>query len=364
MNIYFIITLCLTANLNSTNANNIHPVNPVIEQIGRELRCPVCQGVPIGESPAPMAHSMMHKVRELHAQGKSREEILQYFVERYGEWVLLNPTTKGINWLLWLLPLIIFIFSISAIYFYISTQKKVDRINQSITHNTAAKEQNTYNNNASANNITISSLPKHKHFVKLLPFAIYFLLLLGFVLFSLYTSLFSSKSSSSDQSVKQQNSSSSLPPLFITAAPIDANEWQNLIDKISKEPNNVDLLVRMGHLLIIDRMYEEAQLVTERALKINSSNFEARIHAAALIALTDPQTALNKLYELLQTNPNFANGWLLHGTISMWSGHIDLMYDSFNKYIETAPDGNDKTFIINMLQQLKSTSRFSRPHKN
>ncbi|HET6346968.1 MAG TPA: cytochrome c-type biogenesis protein, partial [Myxococcota bacterium] len=72
--------------------------------IGRELRCPVCQGMAIAESPATMAQDMMKRVREMLDEGKSSDEIKAYFVERYGEWVLLNPPTHGVSLWVWTLP--------------------------------------------------------------------------------------------------------------------------------------------------------------------------------------------------------------------------------------------------------------------
>jgi len=87
------------------------PTDVVIEtpadetyQIGLVLRCPVCQGMPIAESPAEMAQAMMTRIREMHREGKSREEILGYFVDRYGQWVVLEPKAEGLNWLVWVLP--------------------------------------------------------------------------------------------------------------------------------------------------------------------------------------------------------------------------------------------------------------------
>lgn len=87
------------------------PPSTVVEDIddpaflvGRELRCPVCQGRPIADSPSEMAQAMMTRVREMLAEGRSRQEILDYFVASYGEWVLLKPEAKGTNWLVWLLP--------------------------------------------------------------------------------------------------------------------------------------------------------------------------------------------------------------------------------------------------------------------
>jgi cytochrome c-type biogenesis protein CcmH len=72
--------------------------------IGMVLRCPVCQGMPIAESPSDMAQAMMGRTRELLAEGKTRQEVLDYFTARYGDWVLLEPRTSGVNLLLWILP--------------------------------------------------------------------------------------------------------------------------------------------------------------------------------------------------------------------------------------------------------------------
>ena len=75
-----------------------------VESIGAVLRCPVCQGMPIADSPATMAVEMMDLVHEKVAAGQSEEEIINYFIGRYGEWVLLKPTTKGFNIFVWILP--------------------------------------------------------------------------------------------------------------------------------------------------------------------------------------------------------------------------------------------------------------------
>jgi len=74
------------------------------EAIGAVLRCPVCQGMPIVDSPAKMAIEMMDVVNEKVAAGESEEEIINYFIGRYGEWVLLRPTAEGFNVLVWILP--------------------------------------------------------------------------------------------------------------------------------------------------------------------------------------------------------------------------------------------------------------------
>ena len=77
-----------------------------IERLGGELRCPVCRGVSIADSPSALASEMMGIVRSQVAEGKSDEEIRRYFVDRYGEWALLRPKPEGMNLLVWLAPLL------------------------------------------------------------------------------------------------------------------------------------------------------------------------------------------------------------------------------------------------------------------
>jgi cytochrome c-type biogenesis protein CcmH len=69
-----------------------------------ELRCPVCQGLSIADSPATLAGEMRSVVAEQVAAGASDADIRAYFVERYGQWILLVPDAVGANLLLWAAP--------------------------------------------------------------------------------------------------------------------------------------------------------------------------------------------------------------------------------------------------------------------
>lgn len=80
--------------------------NPVLEDRARELskglRCLVCQNESIDESNAPLARELRLVVRERLVEGDSDAEVIDYLVERYGEFVLLKPRTDGWNAVLWL----------------------------------------------------------------------------------------------------------------------------------------------------------------------------------------------------------------------------------------------------------------------
>jgi len=76
------------------------------EEVGGLLRCPVCQGLSVADSPAGMAQKMKGQVRELLAAGFDEEQVQAYFERSYGEFVRLDPPLRGVNWLVWLAPLI------------------------------------------------------------------------------------------------------------------------------------------------------------------------------------------------------------------------------------------------------------------
>lgn len=76
-------------------------------EIAAKVRCPVCQGVSIADSPSSMATNMRGQVRDLVARGYSEEQVITYFERSYGEFVRLEPPMRGLNWMLWVLPAVV-----------------------------------------------------------------------------------------------------------------------------------------------------------------------------------------------------------------------------------------------------------------
>ena len=74
------------------------------DDIGALLRCPVCQGLSVADSPATMARNMKAEVREKLTKGYDQDQILAYFERSYGEFVRLQPPMRGVNWLVWFGP--------------------------------------------------------------------------------------------------------------------------------------------------------------------------------------------------------------------------------------------------------------------
>jgi len=80
--------------------------DPVLEERARDisagLRCPVCRNESIDDSSAPVSRDLRLLVRERLVAGYSDREVVAYIVDRYGEYVLLEPTKDGANMILWL----------------------------------------------------------------------------------------------------------------------------------------------------------------------------------------------------------------------------------------------------------------------
>lgn len=72
--------------------------------VAAELRCPVCQGLSLADSPSELSQEMKSVIREQLRAGKSEEEVKQYFISKYGEWILLEPKASGFNLLVYALP--------------------------------------------------------------------------------------------------------------------------------------------------------------------------------------------------------------------------------------------------------------------
>ena len=90
--------------------------DPALEKrfmaLSAELRCLVCQNQTIADSNAELAIDLKNQVREKLGQGMSDKDIIDYMVERYGDFVLYRPPVRGTTWLLWFGPFLLLVVGI------------------------------------------------------------------------------------------------------------------------------------------------------------------------------------------------------------------------------------------------------------
>ncbi len=77
-----------------------------VRQLAAELRCPVCQGLSLQDSPSELSQEMKDVIRAQLEDGRSREEVKAYFVSKYGEWILMEPKPEGFNLAVYVLPIV------------------------------------------------------------------------------------------------------------------------------------------------------------------------------------------------------------------------------------------------------------------
>jgi cytochrome c-type biogenesis protein CcmH len=100
------------------------------------MRCLVCQNESLAGSRSDLANDLRREIRVLIVEGKTDEQIRNFMVERYGDFVLYRPPVKPITWLLWIGPFIILLAGIIGLMIYLR------RRNQSVPSTTLSAEDN------------------------------------------------------------------------------------------------------------------------------------------------------------------------------------------------------------------------------
>jgi cytochrome c-type biogenesis protein CcmH len=116
------VTLALALGLMASPVPAVQPdemlADPALEararEISREIRCPVCQGESIDDSSAPISRDLRLIIRERIVAGDSNDEVIDFLVARYGEFVLFNPRPEGSNLILWLAGPALFLAAIAV----------------------------------------------------------------------------------------------------------------------------------------------------------------------------------------------------------------------------------------------------------
>ncbi len=97
--------------------------DPVLEKrlilISEELRCLVCQNESLASSRAELANDLREEVRKLISQNLSDQQIKDYLVTRYGDFVLYRPQVKPLTWVLWFGPFLLLVVALWGMFSYV-----------------------------------------------------------------------------------------------------------------------------------------------------------------------------------------------------------------------------------------------------
>ena len=103
LKLFFIIFFIISSSNLEANMDDIKI------KITKNLRCLICQGQSVYDSDSEFANSMKVLVDKKLNEGLSENQIYDYFKEKYGEWILYDPTLNKNTYILWLLPILIFL---------------------------------------------------------------------------------------------------------------------------------------------------------------------------------------------------------------------------------------------------------------
>ncbi len=101
----FLFIIFFIFSFNHLKANNVNIKN----DITKNLRCLICQGQSVYDSDSEFANSIKVLVEKKLNEGLSEKQIYEFFKEKYGEWILYDPGLNKNTYILWLLPILIFL---------------------------------------------------------------------------------------------------------------------------------------------------------------------------------------------------------------------------------------------------------------
>ena len=90
-------------------------VEKSFHKLSEELRCLVCQNQSIAESNAGLAKDLRRDLYKMLSAGKSEDEIVDFMVQRYGDYVLYRPPLKPLTWILWFGPAVLFVVAVVVV---------------------------------------------------------------------------------------------------------------------------------------------------------------------------------------------------------------------------------------------------------
>ncbi len=90
----------------------------VFKDVAADLRCPTCTGISVLDSDAPFSVQIKNEVKQQLSEGKSKSQILEFFTDRYGPWILREPPKEGVHLWAWIVPLGFLLLGPLAVWYF------------------------------------------------------------------------------------------------------------------------------------------------------------------------------------------------------------------------------------------------------
>ena len=132
----------------SAMAQGSDPTDDEVNAIAKELYCPVCENISLDACGTTACEQWRGIIRDKLKEGWSEDEIKTYFVDQYGDRVMAEPPRQGFNWLVYIVPLLVFIIGIILLYraFQIWRSPEPEKISKMNSKKSADKSTDEYIN--------------------------------------------------------------------------------------------------------------------------------------------------------------------------------------------------------------------------
>jgi cytochrome c-type biogenesis protein CcmH len=90
----------------------------VFKDVAADLRCPTCTGISVLDSDAPFSVQIKNEVKQQLSEGKNKSQILEFFTDRYGPWILREPPKEGVHLWAWIVPLGFLLLGPLAVWYF------------------------------------------------------------------------------------------------------------------------------------------------------------------------------------------------------------------------------------------------------
>lgn len=111
-----------------------------VQTLAEQLRCLVCQNQNLADSHAELAIDLKNQVRDMLRKGKTEQEVVDFMVQRYGDFVLYNPPVKATTWLLWGGPFVLFAGGLGLLFIKLRGRRRQPAAALSAEERAAARQ--------------------------------------------------------------------------------------------------------------------------------------------------------------------------------------------------------------------------------